>query len=49
MLRKKSQKLNLQGAMATSSKEWKDFNVHKAFNKVLHLAFIMKYGPEEDD
>ena len=49
MLRKKSTKLNLQGAMATSSKEWKDFNVHKAFNKVLHLAYIMKYGPEDDD
>ena len=40
----KSKTDNFQGEMATSSKEWHDFNVHKAFNKVLQAAYLMKYG-----
>ena len=30
-------------AAKTSSKEWEDFNVHKAFNKTLTAAYIFKY------
>lgn len=32
-----------QAAMKTSSKEWEDFNVHKAFNKTLTIAYLNKY------
>ena len=42
----KSKLDNYQGAMATSSKEWQDFNVHKTFNKMLQAAYLMKYGDE---
>lgn len=31
---------------ATSSKEWEDFNVHKAFNKMLAAAYTFKYELE---
>ena len=34
---------NFQGAFETSSKEWEDFNVHKAFNKTLEFAYRFKY------
>ena len=27
----------------TSSKDWEDFNVHKAFNKMLTAAYTFKY------
>ena len=36
-------KNNYQGASETSSKEWEDFNVHKAFNKTLTTAYALKY------
>ena len=43
-LREESEKGSFQGAMATSAKEWeKDYNVHKAFNKVLATAYDFKY------
>ena len=32
----------------TSSKEWEDFNVHKAFNKTLTSAYSYKYEPNEE-
>ena len=31
MLKKKSEEMAFQGSAATSSKEWSDWNVHKAF------------------
>ena len=34
---------NYQGASSTSSREWEDFNVHKAFNKTLTTAYALKY------
>ena len=40
---KAKSKVGYQGCSATSSKEWNDFNVHKAFNKVLQTAYISKY------
>ena len=33
----------LIGSSKTSSKEWNDFNVHKAFNKALTAAYKAKY------
>ena len=39
MLTTKSSTGGFQGACQTSSKEWEDFNVHKAFNKTLITAF----------
>jgi hypothetical protein len=30
----------------TSSKEWEDFNVHKAFNRMLAAAYAYKYELE---
>ena len=33
-----------QGAYKTSAKEWMDFNVHKAFNKVLQSTLSIKYN-----
>jgi len=41
-----SEKKNSVGAVfnaETSSKEWEDFNVHKAFNKMLAAAYDFKY------
>ena len=38
----KSQTGGFQGACQTSSKEWEDFNVHKAFNKTLITAYKAK-------
>ena len=38
----KGKKGGLKQAMKTSSKEWEDFNVHKAFNKVLGHALDPK-------
>ena len=35
MMKQKSQTGGFQGACQTSSKEWEDFNVHKAFTKAL--------------
>ena len=34
------------GAALTSSKEWEDFNVHKAFDKTLRTAYTFKYGDQ---
>ena len=42
-------KMNEVGATLTaltSSKEWEDFNVHKAFNKMLASAYTYKYELE---
>ena len=33
----------LQITAGTSSKEWEDFNVHKAFTKTLTFAYKFKY------
>ena len=34
---------SLQISAGTSSKEWEDFNVHKAFTKTLTFAYKYKY------
>ena len=34
---------SLQIMAGTSSKEWEDFNVHKAFTKTLTFAYNFKY------
>ena len=47
-LREKSTEEGLQYAAETSSKQWEDHNVHKAFTKVLSIAYRNKYGDEED-
>ena len=41
-LTEKSTTGGFQGACQTSSKEWEDFNVHKAFNKTLITAYKSK-------
>ena len=41
-LETKSSSGGFQGACQTSSKEWEDFNVHKAFNKTLITAYKSK-------
>ena len=47
-LREKSTHEGLQYAAETSSKQWDDHNVHKAFAKVFSLAYRSNYGDEED-
>ena len=42
-INEKKTELGLNAAAATSSKEWEDFNVHKAFNKALAAAYAFKY------
>ena len=39
----KKEELSLQLSAATSSKEWEDFNVHKAFTRTLTFAYKYKY------
>ena len=39
----KKDELSLQLSAATSSKEWEDFNVHKAFTRTLTFAYKYKY------
>ena len=47
---KKAKKENgLIGLHDTTSKEWKDFNVHKAFNKSIKAAINYKYDDDEDE
>ena len=48
-LRTASKREGCQGAMATSSKAWEDFNVHTAFNKALKTAYMNKYDDDEDE
>ena len=43
MLKGKVEADGYQGYALTSSKEWEDFNVHKAFNKTLMLGLKAKY------
>ena len=45
-LRQASKDQGFQGAMATSSKVWEDFNVHTAFNKTLKTGLDFKYDNE---
>ena len=33
---------------STSSKEWQDYNVHKAFVKIIESAYSFKYNPKKD-
>ena len=33
----------------TNCKAWEDFNVHKAFNRVLTAAYKFKYMEKEDE
>ena len=40
---------HFQGAMATSSKAWEDFNVHNAFNKTLQAGYTYKYHDSDDE
>ena len=41
-LRQASKDQGFQGAMATSSKLWEDFNVHKAFVKTIETGLLSK-------
>lgn len=43
MIIAKKTELGFNVSAATSSKEWEDFNVHKAFNKALAAAYAYKY------
>ena len=40
MLKKKQKELGMQVSAETSSKEWEDFNVHKAFVKAIETAIV---------
>ena len=42
-IRAKKTEYGLAGSFKTSSKEWDDFNVHKAFTGVLYGAYQFKY------
>ena len=48
-IKEKKQELGLQLALSTSSKEWEDFNTHKAFNSTLLAAYKFKYLMEGED
>ena len=43
MIIEMKKELGFNASAATSSKEWEDFNVHKAFNKALAAAYNYKY------
>ena len=49
MIKKKAKELGLAMWAKTSAKAWEDFNVHKAFNKVLETAYNYKYDVEDLD
>ena len=38
-----SKKEAFQGTISTSSKEWTDFNVHKAFQQTIGTGYYAKY------
>ena len=48
-LKQKSIENGFQGYSKTSSKEWEDHNVHKAFTKALATALQAKYESDDDD
>ena len=43
MLKKKQIEHGLVSFNSTSSKEWSDFNVHKAFKSVINAGYLFKY------
>ena len=42
-IKAKTTEEGLSGNFETSSKVWEDFNVHKAFSKIIHQAYEFKY------
>ena len=48
-IKKKQQEVGLQMWAKTSAKVWEDFNVHKAFNRILVAAYRFKYQMEGDE
>ena len=46
MIEKKCREEALQGSESTSSKEWHDFNVHKAFVKAISTGYYNKYDED---
>ena len=47
-VKKKSKEMGFQGYHQTSSKEWEDFNVQKAFNNTIKVAIFNKYEGDSD-
>ena len=45
----KMEEQQLQGTSMTSSKNWEDFNVHKAFVKAISTAYFNKYEHNIED
>ena len=45
-IKQKTKDMALQGFCQTSSKEWKDFNVHKAFVQAICTGYYAKFGTE---
>ena len=43
MIKKAKDENGLQGHCQTSSKEWQDFNVHKAFVRTICTGYFAKY------
>ena len=43
MIKQAKDEQGLQGHCQTSSKEWNDFNVHKAFVRSICTAYFAKY------
>ena len=42
-------RFNLTAMHETSSKDWEDFNVHKAFQKAIKTALDVKYGCDDSE
>ena len=47
-IKEKQTEVGLQIWAKTSAKVWEDFNVHKAFNKILATAYRFKYQMDGD-
>ena len=46
MVRDKAQELNFTDVAITSSKDWRDYNVHKAFDSAIQSAYYHKYNED---
>ena len=45
-LKEKESEMGLQGVVETSSKEWQNHNVNKAFHAAIRLGYYNKYPDE---
>ena len=48
-IKKAREEKGLQGHCQTSSKEWQDFNVHKAFVRTIVTGYYAKYDEKLGD